>query len=156
MHVHAWTLQYYLYLALLHAGVVFIYASLLLSLFSFFHILSVFWAVMFPFHARSFRENGYLKYVHLSMLVLALVLPWGPVSASFVFGFNRFPAVTCFPAMDGTVIRYGMIWPCTILIATSLSLTVLILWVVIKLVRKKRKKQGARLSVSGFISSINE
>ena len=86
------------------------------------------------------------------MLVSALILPWGTISASFVLDFERFPAITCFPKLDN-IVRYGIVWPCTILIATSLSLTVLILWVIIKLVRRKRKQQGGRLinGVSGFV-----
>ena len=124
-------------------GIVFLYAVLLLALFSCFHILSVFWAVMFPFHARSFKIKGYLKYVHLTMLLLALVLPWGAVSVVLTEGtYGRFPPITCHPHRE-EIILYGITWPVCIMLASSLSLTAIVLFVIIRILQKKRKEQGS-------------
>ena len=123
----------------------FIYIPLLLSMFICFHILSVFWAVMFPFHSQSYKRKGYHKYVHLTMLLLALILPWSVMIAAFVEGsYNRFTPITCYPT-TGNIITYGVIWPSSIALAISVSLTAIILWVVIQLVRKKRREQGGKV-----------
>ena len=131
-----------------HAGMVFTYTLVLLSIFFFLHILSVFWAVMFPFHARSFERKGYLKYVHFTMLAIALILPCESVAAAFASGgYKRFPPIMCYPNSTD-VIQYGTIFPISIMVASSLSLVVVILWRIIKLVQKRKKKKchGAKVS----------
>ena len=132
---------------LLLTGIIFIYIPLLLAMFVSFHILSVFWAVVFPFHSQSYKLKGYHKYVHLTMLLLALILPWAAIIVAFDQGrYGRFPPVTCYPS-SRNVISYGIVWPVCIMLAISVSLTAIILWVVIKLVRKKRREQGAKVIV---------
>ncbi len=122
----------------------FIYTLLLLAMFTSFHILSVSWAVLFPFHARSYKLKGYHKYVHLTMLLLALILPWIAIIVAFDRGiFERFPPVLCYPG--SSVITYGIVWPACIALAISLSLTAIILWVIIRLFRKKRQEQGGKV-----------
>ncbi len=82
-----------LYILLLLTAIMFIYTPLLLAMFICFHILSVSWAVLFPFHARSYKLKGYHKYVHLTMLLLALILPWSAIIVAFdrgVFLHARF------------------------------------------------------------------
>ncbi len=133
-----------LYIFLLLTAIMFIYIPLLLAMFICFHILSVFWAVMFPFHARSYKLKGYHKYVHLTMLLLALILPWIAIIVAFdQEKYQRFPPITCHPGSN--VITYGIIWPACIMLAISLSLTAIIFWVIIRLYRKKRRKQGGKV-----------
>ena len=132
----------------------FIYAPLLLAMFICFHILSVFWAVMFPFHARSYKLKGYHKYVHLTMLLLALILPWSAIIVAFDRGrYGRFPPITCYPRPT-SIITYGIIWPVCITLAISLSLTVVILWVIIRTVRKKKREQGGKVITLVFFQEL--
>ena len=42
-----------------------------------FHVIILFWKVMFPFHANSQTEK--MKYIHTACLVIGLVIPLGPV-----------------------------------------------------------------------------
>ena len=124
----------------------FIYTPLLLAMFMSFHILSVFWAVMFPFHARSFKIKGHLKYVHLTMLLLALILPWGTITVAFAEGtYGRFPPITCYPGSN-SLILYGITWPVTIMLTIDLSLIATVLWVIIQLVQKKRRELGKKVN----------
>ena len=123
---------------MLHTMVVYLVQ---LSIFFFFHILSVFWAVMFPFHARSFERKGYLKYVHFTMLAVALILPCEGVAAAFASGgYNRFPPIMCHPASPD-VNQYGVILPMSSMIALSLSLVVALLRRIIKLGAKVSYKK---------------
>ena len=76
---------------------------------------------MFPFHARSFKVKGYLKYVHLTMLSWALILPCGAVSVAFSKGtFGQFPPITCYP-LSNPIVLYGMIWPICVMLAIGIS-----------------------------------
>ena len=89
--------------------------------------------------------KGYLKYVHLTMLSLALILPWGTISVAFSKGaYKRFPPITCFPDSK-LILLYGMTWPICVMLAISLSLTVIMLFVIIQLLRKKRQQYGVKV-----------
>ena len=133
----------------------FIYTPLLLAMFISFHILSVFWAVVFPFHARSFKAKGHLKYVHLTMLLLALILPWGTVTVAFKKGtYGRFPPVTCYPGSN-SLILYGITWPVAIMFTIDLSLIVIVLWVIIQLLQKKRREQGGKVNTTAYKVTIS-
>ena len=124
----------------------FIYLFLVLAIFISFHILSVFWAVVFPFHASSFKTKGYLKYVHLTMLLLALILPWGAVTVVFAKGsYRRFPPITCYPRPN-SVNLYGLTWPICIMLAVDLSLIAIVFWILIRLLQKKRRQQGRKVN----------
>ena len=133
----------------------FIYTPLLLTMFISCHILSVFWAVVFPFHARSFKARGHLKYVHLTMLLLTLILPWGAITVAFAKDtYNRFPPITCFPG-PGSVVLYGITWPVTIMFTTDLSLIAIVLWVIIQLFQKKRREQGGKVNTTAYKVTIS-
>ena len=128
-------------------AIAFIYTLLLLATFASAHILSVFWAVMFPFHARSFKTKGHLKYLHLALLLLSLILPWGAVIVAFDKGvYGRFPPITCYSGSN-SVILYALTWPFCIFLAIDVSLIAIVLWIIIRLVQKKRTEQSGKVNI---------
>ena len=49
-------------------------------------MVSLFWGIQFPFHARSFKEANHVKYIHIPMVIVGLVLPTLPVIVLFTVG----------------------------------------------------------------------
>ncbi len=56
------------------------YILLQVAMWWFLHAVTLFWKIMFPFHANA--NAGKMKYIHAVCLVLGLVLPLAPVIAS--------------------------------------------------------------------------
>ena len=59
----------------MYAGIVFTYVLIQGSLFVTFHTLGLCWGIVFPFHYRRFKTEGRIKYIHITSVILALVLP---------------------------------------------------------------------------------
>ena len=85
------------------AGIVIFYGLFQLAVWWFCHVVSLFWGIQFPFHARSFKTTGRIKYIHITMVIVGLVLPTLPVIVTFTagnpstrgFGLTRFPPILC-------------------------------------------------------------
>ena len=114
---------------------------------------AIFWKVWFPIHARSFELRHKVKYVHLVCGIVGFLLPFIPLIAimskfsvdlksqdppkpSFWkggLGFNqvRFPPVPCVTT-DKNTLFYSVILPSDIILATGITLIILIFWLVHK------------------------
>ena len=123
-------MSYYTY----RPGIVFTYVYGQLTVWWLCHITAMFWALKFPFQAHKFDVTGKTKYLHLTVVVLGLTLPWIPVIVAFAtggFAIGRFPPVTCFGKnRDGSF--YGLVVPLAIADATGLTLLLLIFWIIFK------------------------
>ena len=100
------------------------------------HITAMFWGLRFPFQAHKFDVTGKTKYLHLTVVVLGLTLPWIPVIVAFATGgfvITRLPPgpVTCF-GKSFTAFHYSLIFPAAIADATGLTLLLLIFWIIFK------------------------
>ena len=94
--------------------------------------------VWFPFHALKFKTRGHTKYIHFTVVFLALVLPGMPAGVHFAgdgFEFGRFPPITCIGA-NGSLNFYSIILPAALADAVALSLLVLIFLVVYKVTER--------------------
>ena len=63
---------------LLCTGIAFTYILAQIGLWLFFHSLGLFWSVAFPLHLRKFRAEKKLKYIHVTTVLIALLLPLVP------------------------------------------------------------------------------
>ena len=109
---------------------------------------AVFFAVTFPFQARSFQSKGYYKYIHAVMLIVALIIPWIAVGVAFGTGgfqLTRFPTIFCYSA-NTDVTFYALILPICIILAIGISMIAGIFAVLIKLVQKQKLRSGRKVS----------
>ena len=118
-------------------GIFLFYCPLMQTSFWFCHVVAVFWTIQFPITARRFENKGYFKFVHLGMVAAVLVLPWitlGIILGTQGYVISRFPTILCFPR-NVNVTFYAFILPLSIILATGMSLIVIIFWVLIGLVQ---------------------
>ena len=91
------------------------------------HVVSTFYKVMWPFHARQ-HENK-LKYVHAICLIIGIFLPLGPALGAFFidgFGNGRFPPLLCV-GRNRDVNYYGVGLPISLSVAIGMTLLIIIL-----------------------------
>ena len=80
---------------------------------------------------KTFKNKRHFQYVHLIMLGVPIVLPCIPLAAVLATGGWRlasFPPFQCF-ARNNNVIYYTFILPASIMMATGITLIILILHV---------------------------
>ena len=121
-----------------------------------FHIVILFWGIMFPFHAKTWENRGYFRYVHIVMLIAAIVLPLESVGVILGTGgltISRFPTISCF-AREPNASYFAFVLPESIMGAAGVSLIVIILWVVITRVGKLKSGQSGVSEGDKVVSSI--
>ena len=117
----------------------------------------VFFAVYFPFRAKFLEKNGYFVYIHVVMVVVALLLACVPVAATFATGgfiVARFPTVNCF-ANNVDVTFYALEFPLSLMLATGLSLIVLIFYKVFGVIRKQIKEKVGCVICSNIGTAVH-
>jgi len=116
---------------------VFYYGLFQLAVWWFCHEVSLFWKIKFPFHARSFENAHRIKYVHITMLTIGLILPALPVIVTFTigngFGLTRFPPILC-TGLEKNSTFYSLVLPIDILSAIGISLLIIIFWIIHKVI----------------------
>ena len=118
-------------------GVFLYYSSMLQAIFWFCHVVAVFLTIKYPLTAQQFQNKGFFKYVHLGIVVFVLLLPWttvGIVLGTEGYAISRFPTILCF-ARNVNVSFYAYVLPLSIIVATGMSLIVIIFWILIGLVQ---------------------
>ena len=98
---------------------------------------ALFWKVKFPFHAKTFDN---VKYVHILVVVLALLLPAVPVIGGFATGgftMSSFPPLLCV-ANSGDIAYYTLALPISLIVAVGTTLLIIILVTMIKVQQKAR------------------
>ena len=136
------------------AGILFTYVLCQLALWWLFHTVSLFWKVIFPFHARSFDVSGKVKYIHIICVIVGILLPLLPIITSMAkfamdirkqnenstsqikndlflsgglgFRSSRFPAILC-SGRDADVIFYSVVLPIDIILASGCTMLISLL-----------------------------
>ena len=106
------------------------YAIIHIALWWIFNLCAIFWKVQFPFHSRYYDQTNKTRYVHITCVVTAIVLPiYAPLAISLKDGFvlTRFPPIVCL-GRDVDVNFYTVVAPTTILFAIGTTTLLLILW----------------------------
>ena len=125
--------------ASLTTGLGFQYAGLVYVMFWIFHISILLWGTVFPFRARSYETRGYFRYIHIAMVVAAVVVPLESVGVILGTGgltIPRFPPVACF-ARDTDATYFAFVLPVSIMNATGVSMIVIIFRAIIMKAKSK-------------------
>ena len=113
----------------------FVYYTLMQQAFWwFFHIITLFWKIRFPFHARYFEKAHGFKHLHITAVILGVVLPAIPSSIMMATGgfvTAKFPPVVCLPSDIATAV-YSFVVPIIIIVQIGISLLVIIFWTIHK------------------------
>ena len=98
-----------------------------------FHVAALFWGIRFPFHYRQFKENGYIKYIHIATIATAVLVPLVSGLAPLKDGYipTRFPPILC-AARNEDYSFYAVELPISILLTITTSLLILIFWIILK------------------------
>ena len=119
-----------------------------LALWWIFHTTTLFWKILFPFHARSFEVTHKMKYLHITCIIqVGLLLPLIPIITSVVkfiieeaesgnatsttdsnglgYGMTRFPPILCTPT-DRDAAFYSLILPLDVILAVGCTLLAII------------------------------
>ena len=118
----------------IHVGAVYNYIIIQLAICVPSHVITLFWGITFPFHYRAFERRGRLKYIHITVVVVALILPTIPVGIALGTGgyiYDGIPPLTCIPK-NVAVNFYALSLPTTVLVSTGGTFLVLIAWKLIK------------------------
>ena len=102
---------------------------------------------MFPFHAKKYETRGYFRYIHIAMVIAAIVLPLESVGVILGTGgltITRFPPVACF-ARETDASYFAYVLPVSIISAIGVSLLVIILWA-----RVGNSKTHSKVSESAY------
>jgi len=116
------------------------YSLFQLSVWWFCHVVSLFWKI--PFHAKSFEATHCLKYIHIAMVIVGLVLPTLPVIVAFTAGnpsssgfvLTSFPPILC-TRLQRDPTFYSLVLPINILLAIGIPLLIIIFWIIHKVYR---------------------
>lgn len=119
------------------AGIINSFVFTMNSYWWFFHTMTIFWKVWFPIHARNFKVNGHIKYLHLIIIGLALTFPIIPVGAALGTGgyvISAYPPSLnyCFPRSSDTFF-YTFILPFCIIFSIGTTFNLLTLWKVLRI-----------------------
>ena len=115
------------------------YGLFQLAVWWFCHVVSLFWGIQFPFQARLFKTTGRIKYIHITMVIVGLVLPTLPVIVAFTagnpstrgFGQTRFPPILC-TSLQRDPTFYSLVLPINILLAIGVPLVIIVFWTIHK------------------------
>ena len=72
------------------------------SLWAILYVAILFWAVVFPFHYRRFKNAGHLKYIYTAMVIAGVLLPFVPAVINVAFGYG---IVTFSPMMCNVAVQ---------------------------------------------------
>ena len=114
-------------------GVVYYYGLLQIAMWLLFHSGALFWGIVFPFHYRRWKNEGRFKYIHITTVILALLVPTIPAFVNLRFGYAVFSSPTF--ACQGTNANstYAtLILPFSIIWAISSSMLAITFWTIFK------------------------
>jgi len=110
--------------------------SVLLQPISACYVVSLFWDIKFPFHARSFETAHRIKYIHITMVTVGLVLPTLPVIVAFSAGNPstrgfRLTRFLC-TSLQRDPTFYSLVLPINIVLAIGVPLLTILFWIIHK------------------------
>ena len=134
-----------------------------------FHTATVFWQIRFPFHAQKVKTERKIKYIHITLVLVGLLLPLLPIITSMAdfavdlksdeflkshnvtfvsggmgYGFPGSPPIICI-GTDSDSAFYSLVLPLIILLATGITILILLFWFVRKV---SKMHSGSILSLA--------
>ena len=98
------------------------------------HVTAMFWGLRFPFQAHNFKVTGKMKYLHITVVLLGLILPIIPVAVALGTGgftLNRLPPIIC-SARSSDATFYAVALPVGFMLALGITLLILLFWTIYK------------------------
>lgn len=120
-----------MYFSIPTAGL-FLYVVLLVTLLWLFHALMFFWGVVWPMHYRMYTDSGKMKYIHLTIVAVSLVLPTFSILACHLsegFGLSILAYYKC-DSRGPKDTFYAIILPLDIMLIVGTCLLVYIIWTI--------------------------
>ena len=114
-------------------GMVYIYGVLQLNIWAMFHALGLCWGIVFPFHYRTFKAEGKIKYVHIASVIIALLVPTIPALLYLKSGYAALftPTRVC-TGRSLTVTYFSFLLPSSIILATTTFALGVVFWTILK------------------------
>ena len=117
----------------MYAGIVFTYVLIQGSLFVTFHTLGLCWGIVFPFHYRRFKAEGRIKYIHITSVILALVLPAISALLHLVNGYSIGPGqIGVCMGRSIAITYFATLLPLSVILPMNTSALVIIFWKILK------------------------
>ena len=134
-----WNGRIYVLICFLLLGCVFYYGIFQMAVWWFCHVVSLFWKIRFPLHARLFENAHHMKYIHIAMVTVGLVLPTLPVIVTFTagdpsirgFGLTSFPPTNC-DSLQMDPIFYSLVLPINLILVTGIPMLIIMFWIIHK------------------------
>ena len=104
-----------------------------LGLFVLFHAVGLCWGVLFPFHFRQFKAEEKLKYIHITTVLIALLLPMVPALLHLEKGYGvaSSPTVVCL-GRSVDVTFFSLVLPLSAILAVATSILIIMFWIIFK------------------------
>ncbi|XP_019850175.1 PREDICTED: uncharacterized protein LOC109580971 [Amphimedon queenslandica] len=112
-------------------GAVFQYFFLNMTLWWFFHVMSIFYKIMFPVFAKTHKDKD--KFIHIVLLILGVTFPVPGVLLALLvkdwgsYALYSMPTYFCVPR-NSNLRYYSLIFPLNILLAIGVCCLVLVFW----------------------------
>ena len=117
-------------------------------MFWFCNVSVLFWKIRFPFHSRSFQTANRVKYIHITVIALCILVPFIPIIAimsqhaygksaaqaaieGLGFGITRFPPIFCL-GRDADTTFYSLILPILVILMVGMTMLITLFWIIHK------------------------
>ena len=102
-----------------------------------FHALGILGGVEFPFKYRKFKVEGKVKYVHISTVVVAVILPLAPALLPLIDGYSIVPSSldVCF-SRNAALTYFTLVLPFSILFALATTILIAMFWKILKVMQE--------------------
>ena len=109
------------------------YAVMQLNIWAMFHAMGLCWGIVFPFHYRSFRNEGKIKYILAASVSFALLFPTIPALLYLKDGYAALftPTRVC-TGRSLKVTYFAFLLPSSIILATTTFALAVVFWTILK------------------------
>lgn len=118
---------------LMFVGIVFTYGQVQVSMWAFFHATAILIGIAFPFFYRNIKAENKIKYIHITTVVLALVLPAIPSLLHLIDGYTISSSLNVVCAGRNRSITYiTVVLPNSVLCALTTAALIITFWKILK------------------------
>ena len=98
-----------------------------ISLWIVFHAIGLLKSICFPFFYRKIKQEGALKYIHISTVIVALVLPLVLALLHLIDGYSVAPSpVVICTSQNITITYYSLVLPVSVLFGATTTILILL------------------------------
>lgn len=116
-----------------YVGIVYVYGVMQLNMWAMFHAISLCWGIVFPFHFRLYKAVGRIKYIHITTVIIALLVPLIPALLYLKDGYAALftPTRVC-TGRSLKVTYFAFLLPTSIILAMSTFALAIVFWTILK------------------------